>query len=541
MAVDQSAVRWESLKIQRLWQWCRSRIDRSSRALFGDGWAFEYALIFLVVTYTAIFSIYTYDSYLSLRTGFFDFGQVIQYVYLASHGHFTSFVTGRPIFLVIAPFFAVFPTPATLCVVQSFMLGIGAIPVYLLAKEQLGRKSYALALSALYLLFPALWGANAYLFHDLSLSISLFLFAVYFYEQRRSVGFVASVLLALSCNEFSVIIVLFIAIGIVVDWLLGRSRQKLAFAVIAVLLVVAWAAYLQLGSVALANYQLATTSTTGYTLTGSSSFISPGALTNNVLSNLGYNFPKKIEFLVYLMAPLLFLPLLSPRRLIPALPWLAITLLYNPALANSGIGSVYFIFAQWSSYLIPFLFVAAIPGLRKLTEREVPRVIGHRRMTHALALMFVVTIGISLAVGAFSPFTQSQTLSIGDNTVPLDVSPNANFHGVWPEPVPYLNVIRSVAAEIPQNYSVLTQNSLGSILWQRTSPVVIFYQPGYGNVHEDAILVDTDLPGVCNSCLTQILSTTNYTLYTSYTTPAISLYILSSLVSDAAPARVASP
>lgn len=505
-------------------------LDRHSRALFGDRWGFEYALGAFILAYTVIFALYTYDTYLSLRTGFFDFGQVIQFVYLASQGHFTSFVTGRPIYFLFGGAFAIAPSPATLCVLQSLLLAIGAVPVYLMARELLGAKEYALSFAALYLLFPALWGANAYMFHDLTTSIPFFLFAVYFYERRSVAGFAVASSLAIACNEFCLVIAAFMAVGILIDWSLGRSREKLRFTAAAAVLVVLWAGYLQFGSVALANYSLATTSGTAYTLAGSGSFIGVSALLGNPLGNLGYAFPSKIEFLVFLLAPLLFLPLLSPRRLLPALPWLAITLLYNPAVGAGGVGEVYFIFAQWSSFLIPFLFVAALPGFRKIVSQPVDRAPRRRAALHALTLMFVVTLGISLAVGTFSPFAESQVLSVGDNTVPLDVSPGATTHGVWPEPVAYLPAVISTAAEIPQNFSVLTQNDVGSILWHRSAPVVIFYQPSYKNVQEDAILVDADLPGVCSTCMQQILSSGNYTLYTSYSTPDLSLYFLTSML-----------
>jgi len=72
-----------------------------------------------------------------------------------------------PIFYLVVPFYALYPDAKTLLVLQSLALGIGAIPVYLLARSKTGSAPLAVVLSIVYLLYPALHGVNTFDFHQI--------------------------------------------------------------------------------------------------------------------------------------------------------------------------------------------------------------------------------------------------------------------------------------------------------------------------------------------------------------------------------------
>src|SRR5712692_9199612 len=172
---------------------------------------FEWALVVAIVTYSVFFSIYLEQKYEFYRTGYFDFGQEVQTVWQASQGHFSALALGRPISMIAALLYLGYPHPLTLLAFQSYIIGMGAFPVYLLARKELGNPRYAFAFAILYLAYSPVWGVNQYEFHDLAFSITFLLFSALFYSERRLMGFLISLELALMSSPFVVVIGAFIA------------------------------------------------------------------------------------------------------------------------------------------------------------------------------------------------------------------------------------------------------------------------------------------------------------------------------------------
>src|SRR5690349_12904124 len=100
----------------------------------------EWLLGSAILIYSIFFSAYLSQKYDYFRTGYFDFGQAVQTAWLVSQGHLNGLALGRPITIVAGLFFALYPHPETLLVLQSYALGIGALPVYLLAHKELENK-----------------------------------------------------------------------------------------------------------------------------------------------------------------------------------------------------------------------------------------------------------------------------------------------------------------------------------------------------------------------------------------------------------------
>src|SRR5882762_8303513 len=159
---------------------------------------YEWILGISMASYAVVFSVYLTQKYEFFRTGYFDFGSYVQQIWLASHGHLTSFTLGRPINIITAGLYALFPRPETLLVFQSFMLAFGALPLYSLALRELGRRWYAMVFALLYLISPFLWGVNQYEYHDMAMVIPLFLFPFYFSAPRNRLDYLSSLTLALS-------------------------------------------------------------------------------------------------------------------------------------------------------------------------------------------------------------------------------------------------------------------------------------------------------------------------------------------------------
>src|SRR6266540_563514 len=89
----------------------------------------EWALVAAIATYTLFFSMYLIQKYDNYRTGYFDFGQSVQTVWLASQGRFNALALGRPISMIAAVLYLAYPHPATLLAFQSYVIGMGALPI----------------------------------------------------------------------------------------------------------------------------------------------------------------------------------------------------------------------------------------------------------------------------------------------------------------------------------------------------------------------------------------------------------------------------
>ena len=112
--------------------------------------------------------------------------------FLGHHAHFIS--------LLLAPIYYVFPSPLTLITLQAMALSWAVYPIYLLAKEEIG-KTWALLIVIAYFLYPALFYTNYYEFHPTVFATLFLSYMVYFFVKRDFRGFVIFMVLALLCQE----------------------------------------------------------------------------------------------------------------------------------------------------------------------------------------------------------------------------------------------------------------------------------------------------------------------------------------------------
>jgi uncharacterized membrane protein len=105
------------------------------------------------------------------------------------------------ILVALVPFYWVWPAAQLLLIVQTLALCLGAIPIFLLAREALRSSWLALCPAIGFLMAPALGWLNLENFHPDSFEVPLVLFALYFMTQRRWRAYLVMVLLLLSVKE----------------------------------------------------------------------------------------------------------------------------------------------------------------------------------------------------------------------------------------------------------------------------------------------------------------------------------------------------
>src|SRR6266540_1247720 len=206
------------------------------------------ALWAAVAAFAAGFGALSMLRHRSFETGRFDLGNMVQAVWSTAHGHPLR-MTGLhgdqisrlgahvdPILVLFTPLWWIWPSPSMLLVVQTIAVGLGALPVYRLARKHLASSRAALGFAVAYLLYPATGWLTLNEFHPVALATPLLLFAFQYLDDDRPLPFALFALATAACKEEIALVVA--GFGI---WYAVSRRQWIAGATIAAL-GAAWAA-----------------------------------------------------------------------------------------------------------------------------------------------------------------------------------------------------------------------------------------------------------------------------------------------------------
>lgn len=319
-----------------------------------------------LLAYAALFSFITVTRHLTLQTHALDLGYYVQLTWNLARGAGPHVSLPEmhawgdhlsPILYLLVPLFRVAPGAIVLLVFQSAALALGALAVFGIAARRLGDERPAATFALLYLLNPSLQGINVRDFHSAALAIPLLLAAFYFAEAGRPGLFAAAVLLTLGTREDAAIPV--VGLGI---WLALSKRRRLWGAVTA---ACAFALLLADTRWLMPHFRGAPYPHLGrYAHLGRSvPEIVTALLLHPFRALAGLVTGKRLVYLGALLGPLAFLPLLAPGTL----PGLA------PSLFENLLGQDPILFdhrTQYQSFVLPFLFAAAIAGYDRVALRR---------------------------------------------------------------------------------------------------------------------------------------------------------------------------
>lgn len=279
--------------------------------------------------------------HLTYRTPNFDFGIFTQMFYNMRKGlgpvttverdkllsHFAVHLS--PVYYLLLPVFALFPSPLTLQISQAVILASAVIPLCLLCKEKgVSRKNTAF-LGFILLFFPAVYSGTYYDIHENCFLLPLLLWTFYFFEKNRTLLTLLFVVLTLFVKEDAAVYILFFALFVILDR--KKYGKGALFAGIGV-------CYFLFALVVLNSYG------EGIMTGRYQNFITDGgglfSAVKNVLMSPGYAFTQifedkdgtplgKVTFLLQIFVPLAFLPVnvKKPSRLLLLLPMLLFNLL----------------------------------------------------------------------------------------------------------------------------------------------------------------------------------------------------------------------
>jgi len=392
-----------------------------------------FIIVILMTIYATYFSYYTILKHYTFHSFAYDLGIFMQSMWTTLHGHgilYTSVSQSSnlswhfmPILFLILPLYAAFPKAETLLVLQSVVLALGALPIYWIARDELGAK-VGVAFAGLYLLYPALHGVNSFDFHPVALAIPILLFCFYMFKEKRYKWGMILAVLAMMCKENVPLVIIFM--GFYWLWIarkenisqlkwkgLPRKREVLYPLCLSILGAI-W--FVLAINVIIPHFSL----------TGEYPYFSRYG-TGDIFGNLFTDANAKLWYLFYLFGPLAFTSLLNLPALLIGLPIFAQNLL-TPHVDQCNI-----VF-HYSALLIPWIFIASIYGVKWLSTV-------HGRSIEAIRTRFLFILLPSAVVMALlispSPIALNQTM------------PKLTSHDA---------ILEQAIGLIPEDASVYTQN-----------------------------------------------------------------------------------
>jgi uncharacterized membrane protein len=317
-----------------------------------------------ILIYIATFCTLALIKYYSYQTYAYDLGIFNQAMWNTLHGRFMECtIIGHnyfgdhftPVLLFLLPFYALFQSAATLLVLQTVLLAIGAVPVYWLARDKLGKEA-GVIFAAVYLLFPSLQTLNIFEFHPIALVTTPLLFAFYYLDKGNYKAGLIFCVLAMLCQEEVCLIVLALGIYLAITkrkWALsaGMIGAGVAWFILTFLIIIPhirggpYGYYDRYGYLGHSFIGIITTALTH-----------PGLVLDHVFIK------DKLRYLAGILGPVGFISLFS-LSIIIALPPLAQNTI-------SDYSYQYSLFFQYNATIIPFVMVAAILGTARLASSE---------------------------------------------------------------------------------------------------------------------------------------------------------------------------
>lgn len=241
--------------------------------------------------------------------------------------HFAIHIS--PIFYVILPLYALFPSPITLELVQPLILGSAVLPVMLLAKHYRLSNARTLLVCFIALFHPAVVSGTNYDLHENCFLFPLLLWVFYCFETNRYILLAVFSVLTLTVKEDAAIYLVFFALYVLLSR--GRPFTAAVFACGATIYFLA-AVYLLTkygNGVMSSRYE-------NYLPQGGSLIdviknvlVAPGFVFTQLFVDKEGGYAAKLLFILQIFAPLAFLPFAVKKvsRLLLVLPMVLVNLM----------------------------------------------------------------------------------------------------------------------------------------------------------------------------------------------------------------------
>ena len=382
-----------------------------------------------------------------------------------------------PILFLVLPVYRAFQTTETLLVLQSFLIALGALPLYWIVGKDVNRRA-ALIFAAVYLLYPPLHGVNLFDFHPHAFLPAFFLFAYHYFRERKWIKYFIFVILALTVIEFVPFIVVFL--GFYGLWMSRKelasvfklgirktlTNKRIICSIITIILGICW---FILAMRVIFHFNPSPRPHPNWQRFGDPIHDLSGVIFS-MLSNPLYSIQvaftplhEKFAYIVGLFGPVAVLSFLDLPSLMIGAPWFVASLLSNYPPYYRAVGY------QYVAFVIPFIFISAFHGVKRLATILSKIAKREAIVAQMTKNVFVVMMCISI----LSVATIGTTLQV----------PQITLHH---------RALEKMVQLIPPDVSVLTQNNVFPHLSRRLYCYVGSNPVGnFSNTNFDFILVDT--------------------------------------------------
>ena len=287
--------------------------------------------------------------------------------------HFKVHVS--PIYYLLLPFYMLFPSPTTLQVLQALVLASAVIPLWLLARRHALPPLVCALLCGLLLFYPAYAGGTSYDLHENKFLTPLLLWLFYFIDCRKLWGITLTGCLVLMVKEDAPVYVAVIALWLVLSGLLQKGKERrwslltgFGMLVVSVAYFLAVTTYLARGGDGVMTYRYS-----NFMYDGSESLLTvvKAVLLSPMKTIFECADKEKLEFLLYTMLPLLFLPFWTRRyeRFVLLIPYLLINLMSDYQYQHN----IFFQYTYGSTACLFYLTVVNLMDLRCWAQSRMPK------------------------------------------------------------------------------------------------------------------------------------------------------------------------
>jgi uncharacterized membrane protein len=366
---------WPTLFDERL---PYSGIGIGAESRLGEEFAPRLVLILSMLFYACFFGKIAVDRFDAFQQPGFDLGIFDQGLWLLSRfkAPFVS-IMGLDLFgdhasyilLLLVPLYWVWPAPQLLLILQTLALCLGAIPVFLLARRAIRNPWVALLPALAFLVSPALGWLNLENFHPDSFEVPLVLFALYLMTVRRWRPYMLMVVLLLLVKEDAALLV--VPLGIYVA-LRHDRRMGIITAELGAIWFIATVFFIGplLSSASPGSLDAFRVPFGGWRGLISDALRRPWEVGAYMLT------APKIQYLIQLLVPVFFLPLLTAETLI-VLPSLLFNLLSTFFYQTN-------IRYHYTSLIIPVFAWAAIAYIQRVKDYGARRALALAMLLAAL-------------------------------------------------------------------------------------------------------------------------------------------------------------
>lgn len=425
-------------------------------------------LAIMVVIYIIYFTTFTFLKHDNFYTGRFDLGNMDQTVWNTINGRIFQMTDPDGIntisrlafhsdfiLILISPFYLIWSDPKTLLFIQTTILAIGAVFIYLLANLVLKNKNISLAFAFGFLINPAVQYTNLYDFHAVTLATTFLLATFYFLIKKRLFLFIVFGVLSVLTKEQVWLIFALFGLFVLARRLLDqgvslekklRSKELISGSIIFISSLLIF--YFLINNAIPVSRGDKHFALSYYSEFGDSPtkiikniFFSPIKTSETLMQK------EKIDYLNQIFKPLGYLPVIYPAFIVFTLPDFIINLFSN----NKNLYKIYY---QYTATITPFLFISSIYAIKFIKNRY-----------HAIPINFFI-----IYIVFFAMYGQFE---IG--SMPWSKNPQLDM---FTRQYQNRDFINSYLAKISEKYSVAATNNIGAHLSQReniyTIPVGLY-------------------------------------------------------------------